>query len=87
MAGDWGRNRQVSPDPTPAKVNAPYHRQKPTRLAPSLSKTYLGRSPGLYEEFAPPPETEILTLPEHLAPRPLHAHEARMPWWTFREKF
>lgn len=42
-----------------------------------LSKTYLGRSPELYEELAPPPETKLLTLPEHLAPRPLHAHEAR----------
>jgi len=42
-----------------------------------LSKTYLGRSPELYQELAPPPETRILTLPEHLAPRPLQAHEAR----------
>ena len=41
-----------------------------------LSKTYLGRSPELYAELAPPPETKLLTLPEHLAPRPLHAHEA-----------
>ncbi len=42
-----------------------------------LSKTYLGRSLELYEELAPPPATKIITLPEHLAPRPLHAHEAR----------
>ncbi|MDY0270384.1 ribonuclease Z [Trichloromonas sp.] len=41
-----------------------------------LSKTYLRRSAELYAELAPPPETEILTLPEHLAPRPLHAQEA-----------
>lgn len=42
-----------------------------------LSKTYLRRSPELYAELAPAPETQVLTLPEHLAPRPLHAHEAR----------
>jgi len=40
-----------------------------------LSKTYLGRSEELYAELDPPPGTTILRLPEHVAPRPLHAFE------------
>jgi len=42
-----------------------------------LSKTYQGRSPELYQELQPTAGTTILSLPEHLTPPPIHAHEAR----------
>ena len=51
---------------------------RPACLLPMhLSKSYLGKSSGLYHELAVPPETILLRLPEHIAPRPLIPDEAR----------
>jgi ribonuclease Z len=36
-----------------------------------LSKSYLGESERLFQQFDPPPGTMVLRLPEHLTPRPL----------------
>lgn len=45
---------------------------KPKYLLPMhLSKSYLRRSPDLYRELAPPPETTLLRLPLHVVPAPL----------------
>ncbi len=50
---------------------------RPACLLPMhLSKSYLGKSAGLYRELELPPGTRLLRLPEHLVPRPLLASEA-----------
>lgn len=61
-----------------ADLNRLVEEIRPACLLPMhLSKSYLGKSGGLYRELAVPTGTLLLRLPEHIAPRPLISDEAR----------
>lgn len=61
-----------------ADLNRLVEEIRPACLLPiHMSKSYLGKSGGLYRELVVPPGTILLRLPEHIAPRPLIPAEAR----------